>query len=320
MRAASLSILALLAALAVAPASAQDNYPSRVVRIVVPFPPGSGTDLLSRLVSDQLARKWNASVITENVPGASGNLGATDVFRSAPDGHTLLLCPPGPISTNKFLFKDLAYDASRWVPISWLTTVPYVLIARTSFDGDFQALMAHAKANPNKVNTARPGAGGTAHLSAAYLEAVAGIKLLHVPYRGLGPAINDIIAGHVDTMFDTFTTSLPQHQAGKVKMLAVASPQRQAAVPDVPAIAEFYPGYRSITWFGLVAPPGTPDALAERINRDIAEIFRRPEMRSRLDDMKMEPVGSTRAEAARFFAEEATLWGKVIQDAKITAQ
>jgi tripartite-type tricarboxylate transporter receptor subunit TctC len=267
MRRITLAVIGVLAALAAAPAFAQPafaqaNYPSRVVRIVVPFPPGSGTDLLSRLVSDRLARKWNASVITENVPGASGNLGATDVFRSAPDGHTLLLCPPGPIATNKFLFKDLAYDSSRWVPISWLTTVPYVLIARTSFEGDFQALMAHAKANPNKVNTARPGAGGTAHLSAAYLEAVAGIKLLHVPYRGLGPAINDIIAGHVDTMFDTFTTSLPQHQAGKVKMLAVASPQRQAVVPDVPAIAEFYPGYRSITWFGIVAPPGTPDALA----------------------------------------------------------
>src|SRR5215470_2283911 len=214
MRRITIAVLAILTALAIA--SAQANYPSRVVRIVVPFPPGSGTDLLSRLVSDQLARKWNASVITENVPGASGNLGAADVFRSAPDGHTLLLCPPGPIATNKFLFKDLAYDPARFVPISWLTTVPYVLIARTSFTGDFQALMAHAKANPGKVTAAMPGPGGTAHLSAAYLEAVAGIKLVHVPYRGLGPAINDIIAGHVDTMFDTLTTSLPQHQAGRV--------------------------------------------------------------------------------------------------------
>src|SRR6185369_7141299 len=155
------SILGVLAALCLAStaAPAQDNYPSRVVRIVVPFPPGSGTDLLSRLVSDQLSRKWNASVITENVPGASGNLGAAEVFRSAPDGHTLLLCPPGPIATNKFLFKDLSYDSTRWVPISWLTTVPYVLIVRTSFTGDFKALMAHAKANPSKVTAAMPGPG-----------------------------------------------------------------------------------------------------------------------------------------------------------------
>src|SRR5439155_12888557 len=139
MRQITIAVLAILAALATAPAqdNYQANYPSRLVRIVVPFPPGSGTDLLSRLVSDQLARKWNASVITENVPGASGNLGAAEVFRSAPDGHTLLLCPPGPIATNKFLFKDLTYDSSRWVPISWLTTVPYVLIARTSFAGGF---------------------------------------------------------------------------------------------------------------------------------------------------------------------------------------
>src|SRR5262245_31051687 len=320
MRQIVLGVFGVLAALAVTPASGQDNYPSRVVRIVVPFPPGSGTDLLSRLISDQLARKWNASVITENVPGASGNLGAADVYRSAPDGHTLLLCPPGPIATNKFLFKDLAYDANRWVPISWLTTVPYVLIARTSFTGDFKALMAYAKANPSKVTAAMPGPGGTAHLSAAYLEAVAGIKLVHVPYRGLGPAINDIIAGHVDMMFDTLTTSLPQHQAGKVKMVAVASPQRQAAAPDVPSIAEFYSGYRSITWFGIVAPPGTPDALADRLNRDVAEVIRRPEVNARLREMQMEPVGSTRAEAVRFSAEEAELWGKVIRDANITAQ
>src|SRR5262245_49494184 len=142
---------------ATAQAQAQSSYPSRVVRLIVPFPPGSGTDLLSRVISDQLARKWNASVITENMPGASGNLGAAEVFRSAPDGHTLLLCPPGPIATNKFLFKDLPYDSARWVAISWLTTVPYVLIARKSFDGGFKELMAYAKANPNKVTAAMPG-------------------------------------------------------------------------------------------------------------------------------------------------------------------
>jgi len=299
---------------------AQPPYPSRFVRIIVPFPPGSGTDLLSRVISDQLSRKWNSAVITENLPGASGNLGAGEVYRAAPDGHTLLLCPPGPIATNKFLFKDLPYDSERWVAISWLTTVPYVLITRTSFAGGFKDLMAYAKANPGKVTAAMPGPGGTAHLSAAYLEAMAGIKLIYIPYRGLGPAINDIVAGHVDMMFDTFTTSLPQHTAGKVKMVAVASPQRQAAAPDVPAIAEFYPGYRSITWFGLVGPPNLPDALADRINRDVAEIIRQPDVNARLREMQMEPVGSSRAEATRFFAEEAELWGKVIKDANITAQ
>ena len=298
----------------------RDTFPKRLVRIVVPFPPGSGTDLLARLLAEQLARKWNGSVITENVPGASGNLGAADVFRAAPDGHTLLLCPPGPIATNKFLFKDLSYDAARWVAISWLTTVPYVLVTRKSFAGDFSDLMALAKNNPNTVTSAMPGPGGTAHLSAAFLESIAGIKMLHVPYRGLGPAMNDIVAGHVDSMFDTLTTSLPLHRDGRIKMVAVASPKRTEAVPDVPAITESYPDYRSITWFGLVAPPNTPAALAERINRDIAEVFRRPDVNARIRDMQMEPVGSTRAEAEQFFAEESALWGKVIIDSKISVQ
>jgi tripartite-type tricarboxylate transporter receptor subunit TctC len=311
-------LIAVLCGLA-APAQAQ-TYPSRLVRIIVPFPPGSGTDLLSRVISDQLARKWNASVIVENVPGASGNIGAAEVFRSAPDGHTLMIAPPGTIATNKFLFKDLSYDSSRWVAISWLTTVPYVLITPKNSVGGFKELIERAKAKPSSVTTAVPGPGGTAHLSVAYLESMAGIKFLYVPYRGLGPAMNDIVAGHVDSMFDTFTTSLPQHQAGQVKMVAIASPKRNPIVPDVPAIAEFYPGYRSITWFGLVAPPGTPDALADRINRDVAAIIHSADVNAKLREMQMEPVGSTREEARRFFNEEAELWGKVIRDAKIAPQ
>ena len=311
----------LCAAAVVPPASGSaQTYPSRVVRIIVPFPPGSGTDILSRMISEQLSRKWNASVITENGPGASGNIGAAEVFRAAPDGHTLMIAPPGPISTNKFLFKELAYDPARWVAISWLASVPYVLIVPTAADGGFKELMARAKANPGKVTTAVPGPGGTAHLSVAYLEAMAGIKFLYVPYRGLGPAINDIVAGHVDSMFDTFTTSLPQHKGGRVKMVAVASTKRNPVLPDVPAIAEFYPGYRSITWFGLVAPPGTPDAIADKISRDVGEILRQPDVNARLREMQMEPVGSTRAEARRFFDDEAELWGKVIRDANITLQ
>jgi len=315
-----IGMLALIAAIPVIAAASAQTYPSRVVRVMVPFPPGSGTDILSRLITDQLSRKWNATVITENGPGASGNIGAAEVFRAAPDGHTLMIAPPGPISTNKFLFKDLAYDPSRWVALSWLASVPYVLITPTSAAGGFKELIARAKAAPGRITTAVPGPGGTAHLSVAYLEAKAGIKFLYVPYRGLGPAINDIVAGHVDSMFDTFTTSLPQHQGGRVKMVAIASPKRNPVLPDVPAIAEFYPGYRSITWFGLVAPPGTPDAIANKISRDVAEIIRQPDVNARLREMQMEPVGSTREEARRFFDEEAELWGKVIRDANITLQ
>jgi tripartite-type tricarboxylate transporter receptor subunit TctC len=315
--------LTLLATLGVlvnaATGHAQDTYPSRTVRFVVPFPAGSGTDVLSRLLADALTRKWGRTVISENVPGASGNVGALDVWRSAPDGHTMMLAPPGPIATNRFLFKDMNYDSTKWVPVSWLTTVPYVLTVRSSFKGGLKELIAEAKAG--KITAALPGPGGTAHLSAAHLQALAGVKMVYVPYKGLGTAMNDIVAGHVDMMFDTLTTSLPLHQQGRVRIIAVASPKRVAVLPDIPTVAESgYPGYRSITWFGLVAPPGTPLTLADRISKDVGEVMKSPQVVERLNTMQMEPVGSTRAEATEFFADEARYWGQIIKDANIALQ
>ncbi|HEY7299022.1 MAG TPA: tripartite tricarboxylate transporter substrate binding protein [Xanthobacteraceae bacterium] len=313
-----LSIAAMGLLLPAGQARAEEAFPSRLVRIIVPFPAGSGTDILARLIADQLGRKWNNPVIVENVTGASGNIGAAEVFRSAPDGHTLMICPPGPIATNRFLFKSMGYESSRWVVISWLSTVPYVIDTRKDFGGTFTDLIERAR--NGGVTAAIPGPGGTAHLSVAYLESVAGVQFVHVPYRGLAPAMTDIVGGHVDMMFDVLTTSFPLYRQGQIRMVAVASPQRSAAVPEVPTVAETYPGYRSITWFGLVAPPNTPIPIAERINSDVAEVLHRPEVAGRLRQIQMEPVGSTRAEAVRFFAEEAELWGKVIKDAKITIE
>ena len=315
--------IALFAVLATvlpgAVAHAQDTYPTRTVRFVVPFPAGSATDVLSRLLADQLTRKWGRAVISENVAGASGNIGALDVWRSAPDGHTLMLAPPGPIATNRFLFKEMNYDATKWVPVSWLTTVPYVVTVRSSFKGDLKELIAQAKAG--KITVALPGPGGLAHLSAAHLQAIAGVKMVYVPYKGLGTAMNDIVAGHVDVMFDTLTTSLTLHQEGRVRIIAVASPKRSSVLPDIPTVAESgYPGYRSTTWFGLVAPPGTPLALADRISKDVGEVIKSAPVLERLGTMQMEPVGSTRAEAADFFADEARLWGQIIKDANIVLQ
>jgi tripartite-type tricarboxylate transporter receptor subunit TctC len=308
-----------LIAVPVAESRAQDAYPTRTVRFVVPFPAGSGTDVLSRLLADQLSRKWGRTVISENVPGASGNIGALDVWRAAPDGHTMMLAPPGPIATNRFLFKEMTYDSTKWVPVSWLTTVPYVLTVRSSFKGTLADLIAQAKAG--KITTAVPGPGGTAHLSVAHLEALAGIRFIYIPYKGLGPAMNDIVAGHVDMMFDTLTTSLPLHQQGRVRIIAVASPKRVASLPDIPTVAESgYPTYRSITWFGLVAPPNTPLALADRISKDVGEVIRSKLVIDRLGTMQMEPAGSTREQAAAFFAEEAQYWGRIIKDANIALQ
>jgi tripartite-type tricarboxylate transporter receptor subunit TctC len=315
-----IALFAVLGAvLSGAAAHAQDTYPTRTVRFVVPFPAGSATDVLSRLLADQLTRKWGRAVISENVAGASGNIGALDVWRSAPDGHTLMLAPPGPIATNRFLFKEMNYDATKWVPVSWLTTVPYVVTVRSSFKGDLKELIAQAKAG--KITVALPGPGGLAHLSAAHLQAIAGVKMVYVPYKGLGTAMNDIVAGHVDVMFDTLTTSLTLHREGRVRIIAVASPKRSSMLPDIPTVAESgYPGYRSTTWFGLVAPPGTPLPLADRISKDVGEVLRSAPVVERLNAMQMETAGSTRAEAAAFFADEGRYWGQIIKDANIALQ
>jgi tripartite-type tricarboxylate transporter receptor subunit TctC len=293
-----------------------------VVRIVVPYPPGGGTDTLARLLADQLSRKWGQSAIVENIGGAAGNIGAAEVARAVPDGHTLLLTSPGPIATNSFLYKEMGYDPARWVSVALLATGPYVLVLRKNFEGStVKDLIARAKANPGKITSATPGIGSVGHLSTVQLEMLADIRTVQIPYRGLGQAINDIIAGHVDFMFDTPTTSLPLHRDGKVKIVAVGSSERVRDLPEVPTIAEAgLPGYRAVTWYAMVAPPQTPAPVADRINRDVVEILSRPEVIEKVRGIQMEPVTQSRAQAAEFFAEETQLWGKVIKQANIPPQ
>jgi tripartite-type tricarboxylate transporter receptor subunit TctC len=310
----------------IVPGSAQESvadYPTRPVKIVVPNPPGSGTDLLARLLADQLSKRWAKAVVVENESGvASGNVAAADVARSTPDGYTLMLCPPGPISTNGLIYKHLNYDSQRWVVISHLATVPYVLDVRKNFPAStVQEFIVAAKARPNSITFASAGAAGSGTLTEDHFEKMAGIKLVTVPYRGLGPAQNDLIAGQVDMMFDTLTTSLPMHRAGIVKIVGVGSEHRVALLPDVETIAEAgLPGFRSLTWFGLVAPPGTPEALADRLNNDVVAIIKSPEISEKLRAVQMEPVGSTRREAEQFFAAETRYWGQIVKDANVTLE
>jgi tripartite-type tricarboxylate transporter receptor subunit TctC len=316
------AMAALIAVFAADGGRAQETYPTRLVRIVVPYPAGGGTDTLARLLADQLTRKWGQSAIVENVGGAAGNIGSAEVARAAPDGYTLLLASPGPIATNSFLYKDMGYDPGRWVPVALLATGPYVLVLRKSFEGStVKDLIARAKAEPGKITSATPGIGSVGHLSTVQLEMRAGIKVAQIPYRGLGQAINDIIAGHVDMMFDTPTTSLPLHRDGKVKIVAVGSTERMRELPEIPTVAEAgLPGFRAVTWYAMVAPPQTPAAVADRINHDLTEILGRPEVVEKVRGIQMEPVTKTRAEAATFFAEETELWGKVIKEANIPLQ
>jgi len=302
--------------------SAQAPYPARTVRIVVPSAPGSTTDTLARIVADRLARLWARSVIVENVAGGAMNAGAAAVARAAPDGATLMVAPPAPLTFNDLLYRDLGYRPSDFVPITLLARIPNVLVVRSAFPaGSLGELIAHAKANPGKLSYASQGVGSTAHLSASQLEVMAGIRMVHVPYRGAQPALTDVMAGNVDLFFDTPTTSAPLYRAKMLKILAVADLARLPALPEVPTFAEAgLPGFRSITWFALAAPPGTAGPLAERINHDAVDVLNSPDVSDKLHALSLEPGAATRADTARFFAEETALWSRVIREAHIEPQ
>jgi tripartite-type tricarboxylate transporter receptor subunit TctC len=304
------------------PSTAQESYPSRTVKIVVPAVAGSTTDTLARIVADQLSQKWGKPAIVENIPGGAMNIGALSVARATPDGYTLLIAPPSPLSFNHLLYRDPGYEPAKFVPITMLAKIPNVLVVRNELAATtLQELIDYGRANPGKLSYASQGVGSTAHLSAAQLEVRAGIKMVHVPYRGAQPALTDVVAGHVDMFFDTLATSVPLYRDGKLKLLGVADLKRAGIVPEIPTIAEAgLPGFKSITWFGLVAPPATPAALAEKINRDVAEILHGTEVGQMLHRISLEPGATTPGETRRFFAEETALWSRVIEEAGIEPQ
>jgi tripartite-type tricarboxylate transporter receptor subunit TctC len=301
-------------------ACAQDAYPSQAVRIIVPFPAGSTTDTLTRIVADRLGRKWGKPAVVENVAGL--NIGAERVARAAPDGYMLLSSPPSPLTINKLLYHDLPYDPDKLKPITLLATGPNVFDVRKDLPvSSVKDFIAYAKARPGKLTYASQGVGSTAQLSSALLEQMAGIKMLHVPYRGAMPALNDLIAGHVDMFFDSATTSVPLFRGGQLKIVAVGSTRRITALPQIPTMEEAgLAGFRSVTWFALAAPPGTPAPLIDKLNRDTVDVLKDPAVSLRLRQLELDPGATTPAETAAFFAEELKLWGKVIEEAHISVQ
>jgi tripartite-type tricarboxylate transporter receptor subunit TctC len=314
-------VLACIFALFAATAGrAQEPYPNHVVKIVLPVLPGSTTDIVARLVAGELSQKWGKPVIVENMPGAAMNLGSEYVARADPDGYTLMICPPSPLAINQLLYHDIKYDPTKLVPIALLVKIANVLAVRPDFPAkSVQDLLAFGKANPGKLTFASQGIGSTAHLSGSELEVLGGIKMVHVPYHGAQPALTDVMSGNVDMFFDTLTTSVPLFRAGKLNLLGVASAERSKDVPDVPTIAESgIPGFRSITWFALAGPPGTPAPLAEKINRDVAEILQKPEITEKLRALRLDPMGGTTTDATKFIADETRLWDRVIKEAHIT--
>ncbi len=315
-------LLCAAAALAATPALAQTGYPNKVVRVIVPFPAGGSADFLARVVGEKLAQKWGQPVLVENRVGAGGNIGAEFVYRADPDGYTLLSSPPGPLSINHNLYKNLSYDPARFVPITVLALVPNVISAKTDLPANsVKELVAYAKANPGKVVYASQGNGSTSHLSAQMFATMTGIELVHVPYKGEGPALVDLVAGRIDIFIGNIAAGLRFHQAGKLRFLGVASRSRSPVAPDVPAAPEFgMPDFIASAWFAFVAPPGTPNAIVQQINAAAVEALRLPDVQKRFLEQGAEPVGNSTAEMAAFVREETARWQNVIRTANVTLQ
>jgi tripartite-type tricarboxylate transporter receptor subunit TctC len=298
--------------------SAQD-YPTRTVKIVVPFPAGGTADVMPRVVGDWLSRKWGHSVIIENKTGAAGNIGAEAVANATPDGYTLLSAPPPPLVINQNLYPKLGFDPLQFVPIVIIGRVPNALVVNPDRikANTVPEFIAYAQAHPGKITSATQGNGTTSHLTSELFQMMAKVKVQHVPYRGSAPALNDLVAGNVDIMFDNLGVSLALVKGGKLKLIAVASPKRMAALPDVPTIAETLPGFESAAWFAIVAPPKTPTSIVNKINADVNEALHDPAIQKRLADLSAEPIGGTPEATAAYMHEEVERWYKVIKSANV---
>lgn len=305
-------------------ASAQDvaaNYPNRPIKIVVCVPAGGGVDTVTRFIAEGLHQRLGQPVVVENRAGAAGNIGAEVVFTSDPDGYTLLAAQPAPLTVNPLLYKKMNFDPAQFEPVAIMTSIANVLLVRPDFPAKTpQEFINYVKANPGKVNYASQGIGTTSHLTAALFEKVTGSKLVHVPYKGTAPALNDIIAGHVDFIFMELASAIKLHQAGRARILAVATTQRIANLPNIPTLDEAgVKGFESGTWNAIAAPPKTPAAIVAKLNKAVNEVLKSPEGQAHFAKLNLHAAGGTPAEAAAFIKTETKVWGDVIKEAHVPA-
>ena len=323
-RTANVAIAMLLTGLAGAqPAAAAEDaasYPSRPVTIVVGFAPGGPTDIIARLVANHLSKALGKPVIVENKPGGGSNIATEQVVRAAPDGYTLLVETIAN-ATNMSVYKKLNYDTQKdLAPIVQFMASPSVLVVNPQVPArSLQELLALAKSQPGKLNYASTGVGGSPHLAGEMLKYRAGIDAVHIPYKGAGPALNDLLAGNVTMGFMTSLGLVPHVQAGKLRALAAASPKRIPELPDVPTMAEAgLPDFHVLSWNGLAAPAGTPKPIIDKLNREVNKILSMPEVRKQLQTLGGDPIGGTPEEFARFVDKEIKQWGAVVKSANFS--
>jgi tripartite-type tricarboxylate transporter receptor subunit TctC len=302
--------------MAAAPLQAQ-TYPERTVRIVSPYPPGGSVDLMARVLAAKLSDVFGSSVIVENRSGAGGNTGAEYVAKSEPDGYTLLFTAPGPLVINQTLYsKGLPFDPDRdFAPIALFGSTPLVLMASNDLPAkNVQELIALAKAKPGTINYGSAGVGTTPHLTAELFKSMAGVNIVHVPYRGTGPALVDLMAGHIELFFDLLPNAVPQIKAGKVKALGNAGPTRPASLADLPTVAEQgVPGFSSTSWWGLVGPAKMPEAVKAKLIEGTKKVLSSPDIIKHMRDLSAEPGDAFGKDFAAFLAVEEKKWGDVVR-------
>ena len=314
----AIAIALMAAGFASAPAQ---PYPSRPVRIVVAVSAGGGVDTVTRIVAEQVSRRLGQPFVVENKAGASGNIAAEAVFRAEPDGYTLLSSPPNVLASNEALFKKLNFDPSAFEPVAVMSRFPNTLVVRPDFPANTaQELIAYVRANPDKLNYASAGIGGTPHLTAELFRELTGAKLTHVPYKGVAPALTDLMAGQVDLMFVELSSAFNLHRAGRARILAVAADQRADVLKDVPTFSELGVPIVSYAWNAISAPPRTPASVTAALNKAVNDVLREPDIRQQFARLNIEPVGGTTDEMREFVNAERRRWSEVIRAAGLQPQ
>jgi tripartite-type tricarboxylate transporter receptor subunit TctC len=310
----------VLAALAISASAHAQVYPAKPIRMIVAYPPGGGTDIVGRMVAQKLGETLGQSVVVENRGGASGNIGTEIAARAAPDGYTVLMGNVAPNAINVSLFKNLPFDpVADFAPVSLVASTPNILVVHPSTPArSVKEVVALARSRPGVLNFASAGVGSSSHLAGELFRILAGADIVHVPYKGAGPAMVDVLSGQVQLYFATMPAAMPHVKSGKLVPIAVTSLKRSQALPDAPTIAESgVPGYEASTWYGLLAPAHSPDAAIARLHESVVKMLGDAALRAKLADQGFEPVGDSPKEFAVYIRSEIAKWGKVIRDAGI---